>query len=84
MEMDGQTVVFENECISTAIKKYDKLVYDMFWEHCGLSKDYAKEIETSPSNRLSFCTVHCKKITITMTTNNKWNNWFINLFRHIF
>ena len=83
-EMDGQTIVFENGSISTAIKKYDRLVYSMFWEHCGFSKDFSKEIETSPLNRLSFCKVNCQKITITMTMNNKWNHWFFNLFRDIF
>ena len=84
MEMDGQTIVFENGSIRTAVKKYDRLVYDMFWEHCGFSKDFSKEIETSPLNRLSFCKVNCQKITITMTMNNKWNHWFLNLFRDIF
>ena len=57
---------------------------NFFWEHCGLSKDFAKEIETSPLNSLSFCKVICQKITISMTMNNKWNNWFFNLFRDIF
>ena len=28
--------------------------------------------------------LNIKKITITMTMNNKWNNWFFNLFRDIF
>ena len=28
--------------------------------------------------------LNIKKITISMTMNNKWNNWFFNLFRDIF
>ena len=83
MEMGGGTIVFENGSISNAIKKYDRLVYDMFWNHCRISKDFSKEIETSPLNRLSFCKVICQKITLTMTMNNKWNHWFFNLFRDI-
>ena len=28
--------------------------------------------------------LNIKKITISMTMNNKWNNWFFNSFRDIF
>ena len=42
MEMDGQTIVFENGSISTAIKKYDRLVYDMFWGALWFFKRFFK------------------------------------------
>ena len=65
MSLKPDALMFENESIDNASKKYDKMVSDVFWRYCP--------------NQLNI-----KKITITMTMNNKWNHWFINLFRDIF
>ena len=65
MSLKPDALIFENESINNASKKYDKMVSDVFWRYCP--------------NQLNI-----KKITITMTMNNKRNNWFLNLFRDIF
>ena len=65
MSLKPDALIFENESINNASKKYDKMVSDVFWRYCP--------------NQLNI-----KKITITMTMNNKWNNWFLNSFRDIF
>ena len=71
MSLKPNALIFENESINTASKKYDKMVSDVFWKYCPYSKETEYELNV-------------KKITITMTMNNKWNNWFLNLFRDIF
>ena len=65
MSLKPDAIIFENESINNASRKYDKMVSDVFWRYCP--------------NQLNI-----KKITISMTMNNKWNNWFLNLFRDIF
>ena len=65
MSLKPDALIFENESIDNASKKYDKMVSDVFWKYCP--------------NQLNI-----KKITITLTMNNKWNNWFFNSFRDIF
>ena len=65
-------------------RKYDKIVYENFWSIVGYQKILLKKLRLLPLNSLSFCKVICQKITISMTMNNKWNNWFFNLFRDIF
>ena len=65
MSLKPDALIFENESINNASRKYDKMVSDVFWGYCP--------------NQLNI-----KKITITMTMNNKWNHWFLNLFRDIF
>ena len=65
MSLKPDALIFENESINNASRKYDKMVSDVFWRYCP--------------NQLNI-----KKITITMSMNNKWNHWFFNLFRDIF
>ena len=65
MSLKPDAIIFENESINNASRKYDKMVSDVFWRYCP--------------NQLNI-----KKITISMTMNNKWNNWFFNSFRDIF
>ena len=65
MSLKPDALIFENESINNASRKYDNMVSDVFWGYCP--------------NQLNI-----KKITITMTMNNKWNHWFLNLFRDIF
>ena len=65
MSLKPDAIIFENESINNASRKYDKMVSDVFWRYCP--------------NQLNI-----KKITISMTMNNKRNNWFLNLFRDIF
>ena len=65
MSLKPDAIIFENESINNASRKYDKMVSDVFWRYCP--------------NQLNI-----KKITISMTVNNKWNNWFFNSFRDIF
>ena len=62
MSLKPDAIIFENESINNASRKYDKMVSDVFWRYCP--------------NQLII-----KKITISMTMNNKWNNWFFNSFR---
>ena len=64
MSLKPDAIIFENESINNASRKYDKMVSDVFWRYCP--------------NQLNI-----KKITISMTMNNKWNNWFFNSFRDI-
>ena len=71
MSLKPDALIFENESINNASKKYDKMVSDVFWKYCP----YSHETEYQ---------LNIKKITITMTMNNKINNWFLNLFRDIF
>ena len=71
MSLKPDALIFENESINNASKKYDKMVSDVFWKYWP----YSKETEYK---------FNIKKITITMTMNNKRNNWFLNLFRDIF
>ena len=71
MSLKPDALIFENESINNASKKYDKMVSDVFWRYCP----YSHETEYQ---------LNIKKITITMTMNNKRNNWFLNLFRDIF
>ena len=69
MSLKPDAIIFENESIDNASRKYDKMVSDVFWRYCPNSKK---------------CHIIIKKITISMTMNNKWNNWFFNSFRDIF
>ena len=71
MSLKPDALIFENESINNASKKYDKMVSDVFWRYYP----YSHETEYQ---------LNIKKITITMTMNNKRNNWFLNLFRDIF
>ena len=71
MSLKPNALIFENESINNASKKYDKMVSDVFWKYCP----YSHKTEYK---------LNVKKITITMTMNNKINNWFLNLFRDIF
>ena len=71
MGLKPDALIFENESINNASKKYDKMVSDVFWRYCP----YSHETEYQ---------LNIKKITITMTMNNRWNNSFLNLFRDIF
>ena len=65
MSLKPDAIIFENESINNASRKYDKMVSDVFWRY------YPNQL-------------NIKKITISMTMNNKWNNWFFNSFRDIF
>ena len=71
MSLKPDALIFENDSINNASEKYDKMVSDVFRKYCP----YSKETEYQ---------LNIKKITITMTMNNKWNHWFLNLFRDIF
>ena len=71
MSLKPDALIFENESINNASEKYDKMVSDVFWKYCP----YSHETEYQ---------LNIKKITITMTMNNRWNNSFLNLFRDIF
>ena len=71
MSLKPDALIFENDSINNASEKYDKMVSDVFRKY----RPYSKETEYQ---------LNIKKITITMTMNNKWNHWILNLFRDIF
>ena len=71
MSLKPDALIFENESKKNASEKYDKMVSHVFWKYCPYSHETKYQL-------------NIKKITIAMTMNNKWNHWFLNLFRDIF
>ena len=47
-------------------------------------EEFKGEHKDTRLKEMSYSKVINRGFNITLTMNNKWNNWFINLFRDIF
>ena len=74
----------EKDILKTFEETYEYKMYELLNRNKSDFEEFKGEHKDTRLKQMSYSKVINRGFNITLSMNNKWNNWFINLFRDIF
>ncbi len=77
-------IINEKDILKSFDEFFDHKMNDLLEKNKSDIEEFKGEHKDTRLKEMSYSKVINRGFNITLTMNNKWNNWFINLFRDIF